>query len=465
MGRPGRRALWGWGGATLLILALVAAAPALSRHDPNRMNIALALRPPSAVHWFGTDEAGRDILSRVLHGGRESITAALVVIAAALAIGIVIGALAGWFRGTVDEGLMRATDLFFAFPPLVLAMAISAALGPSLTNAVIAAIVVWWPTYARLVRAEVLRVRENLYVEAGRALGLSDGRLVLRHVLPQTWGVLNARATVDVGYTILFIATLGFVGPGLEAPDGRVGRHDRRRAHVLPGLVVDDDVPRPGPVRDRDLPEPPGRRHQRHRRPPRPESVGEGETMPRGPHIDPWPHVALVARALGQAGQPRALFGALDRAMGASLGHRLFTVLRYHPDVQESERLYTSQGAEYPVGGRKTVRPTPSTARVFGERRPYIGRTAADIRACFGDAELILSLGCESVLNLPVLFDGRVLGTVNLLHEAALVRRGRSAARPHLRGAGGAGVPGVHRRPGLTGVSVTDLARPEALPL
>jgi peptide/nickel transport system permease protein len=223
MGRAAWRALWGWGGATGVILALVATAPALSRHDPNRMNIALALKPPSAGHWFGTDEAGRDVLSRVLHGGRESITAALVVILAALVIGIVIGALAGWRRGAVDEVLMRATDLFFAFPPLVLAMAIAAALGPSLTNAVIAAIVVWWPTYARLVRGEVLRVRENLFVEAGRALGLSDGRLVLRHVLPQTWGVLNARATVDVGYTILFIATLGFVGLGSKPPTAEWG--------------------------------------------------------------------------------------------------------------------------------------------------------------------------------------------------------------------------------------------------
>jgi hypothetical protein len=134
--------------------------------------------------------------------------------------------------------------------------------------------------------------------------------------------------------------------------------------------------------------------------------------------IDPWPHIALVVQALGQTGQPLGLFAALDRAMGATLGHRLFTVLRYHPEAQESERLYTSQGAAYPVGGRKAVRPTPATARFFGERRPYIGRTAADIRASFADAELILSLGCESVLNLPVLFDGRVLGTVNLLHEA-----------------------------------------------
>jgi hypothetical protein len=140
--------------------------------------------------------------------------------------------------------------------------------------------------------------------------------------------------------------------------------------------------------------------------------------MTRVRDVDPQPHLALVADALVREGQPHALFAALDRAMGATLGHRLFTVLRYHPDAQESERLYTNQGAAYPVGGRKAVRPTPSTARVFGERRPYIGRTAADIRACFPDAELILSLGCESVLNLPVVFNGRVLGTVNLLHEA-----------------------------------------------
>ena len=145
---------------------------------------------------------------------------------------------------------------------------------------------------------------------------------------------------------------------------------------------------------------------------------GQETPMTRVRNVDPWLHLALVGDALAQDGQPHALFAALDRAMGATLGHRLFTVLRYHPDAQESERRYTSQGAAYPVGGRKAVRLTPSTARVFGERRPYIGRTAADIRACFPDAELIFSLGCESVLNLPVVFDGRVLGTVNLLHGA-----------------------------------------------
>ena len=140
--------------------------------------------------------------------------------------------------------------------------------------------------------------------------------------------------------------------------------------------------------------------------------------MTRARDIDPSPHIAAVVEALARAGQPHALFAALDGAIQATLGHRLFTILRYHPEARESERLYTSQGAAYPVGGRKPVGPGPAMTRLFGERRPHIGRTAADIRASFPDAELILSLGCESVLNLPVLFDGRVLGTINLLHSA-----------------------------------------------
>jgi peptide/nickel transport system permease protein len=185
--------------------------------------MAQALKPPSPAFPFGTDEVGRDILSRVLFGGRESILAAFAVIVAALLLGVMVGAVAGWSGGQVDEALMRLTDLFFAFPPLILAMAISAALGPSIQNAVIAAIVVWWPTYARMMRGEVLRIKHELFVEAGRAIGLTDVQLVIRHVLPHTWGVLNARATVDVGYTILFIATLGFVGLGSRQPTAEWG--------------------------------------------------------------------------------------------------------------------------------------------------------------------------------------------------------------------------------------------------
>lgn len=212
-----------WSAAVAAILALIIAAPWLAPYDPDALSLADALRPPSTHFLFGTDQAGRDILSRVLYGGRESIVAAATVILTALAIGVAVGGLAGWKGGVVDEVLMRVTDVFFAFPALVLAMAVAAALGPSLRNAVIAAIIVWWPTYARLVRIEVMRVKGNLYVEAGRAIGLSDRGLFFRYVLPQSWGTLNARATVDVGYTVLFIATLGFVGLGSRPPTAEWG--------------------------------------------------------------------------------------------------------------------------------------------------------------------------------------------------------------------------------------------------
>jgi len=140
--------------------------------------------------------------------------------------------------------------------------------------------------------------------------------------------------------------------------------------------------------------------------------------MSRAPRTDPLPHLRAVAAALAQPGQPAPLWAALDRALGAVIGHRLFTVLRYHPDSRESERCYTNQPAAYPVGGRKPFNETAWSRRLFGERRPYIGYTADDIRTVFFDHALIASLGCDSVLNIPVAHDGRVLGTLNLLHEA-----------------------------------------------
>ena len=140
--------------------------------------------------------------------------------------------------------------------------------------------------------------------------------------------------------------------------------------------------------------------------------------MSRAPRTDPLPHLEAVAAALAPPGQPAPLWAALDRALGAVIGHRLFTVLRYHPDSRESERCYTNQPAAYPVGGRKPFNETAWSRRLFGERRPYIGYTADDIRTVFFDHALIASLGCDSVLNIPVAHDGRVLGTLNLLHEA-----------------------------------------------
>jgi GAF domain-containing protein len=139
--------------------------------------------------------------------------------------------------------------------------------------------------------------------------------------------------------------------------------------------------------------------------------------MSRQARTDPLPHLEAVARAITEGGQPEPAFRALDRAMGAVIGHKLFTVLLHHPGARESERRYTNQPAAYPVGGRKPVTTSPWTERLFVERQPYIGKDAEDIRKVFFDHELILSLGCASVLNVPVVWDGRTLGTINLLHE------------------------------------------------
>ena len=134
--------------------------------------------------------------------------------------------------------------------------------------------------------------------------------------------------------------------------------------------------------------------------------------------VDPLPYLVATAAALARANQPTATFEALDSALGTVLGHKLFTILRWHADRRESERLYTSQPGAYPVGGRKPLNVTAWSRRVLEERRPYIGRTAEDIRAHFFDHELIASLGCASILNVPVVWSDRVLGTLNLLHEA-----------------------------------------------
>ena len=139
--------------------------------------------------------------------------------------------------------------------------------------------------------------------------------------------------------------------------------------------------------------------------------------MSKQPRIDPMPHLHAVAVAASRAGQPEPFYQALARALAAVLGHKLFTVLLHHAATGESERRYTNQPQAYPVGGRKALNPTPWSQQVIRERRPYLGRTPADIRAVFFDHELIASLGCASVLNVPVVWDGRVLGTLNLLHE------------------------------------------------
>ncbi len=208
-----------FGVALVLALVFIAlAAPAIAPHDPIDLNPKDRLLPPSAAHWFGADEGGRDIFSRVVFGARNSLLAAVVVLSLAATVGTAIGLIAGFAGGKVDEALMRLTDMFLAFPALVLAMGIAAALGPSLLNSMIAIAVVWWPWYARLVRGQTLRLRQEQFVEAARASGANDARMVVHHILPNCWTPIIVQVTLDVGYAILTTASLSFIGLGAQPP-------------------------------------------------------------------------------------------------------------------------------------------------------------------------------------------------------------------------------------------------------
>jgi peptide/nickel transport system permease protein len=208
------------GGLVLITLFALAAvsAPLLAPANPLKQVLATRLKPPSAEHWLGTDQLGRDVLSRIIFGARISLLVGVVVVVGAGSVGTFTGLVAGYGGGWLDEILMRLTDIFFAFPALILAMAISGALGPSLTNAMIAIAAVSWPVYARLVRSQVLSLREREYVEAARSLGASTPRIIWQHILPNTLAPLLVQASFDLGGAILAAAGLSFIGFGTQPP-------------------------------------------------------------------------------------------------------------------------------------------------------------------------------------------------------------------------------------------------------
>lgn len=189
-------------------------APVLAPHLPLAQDIVHRLSPPSRDHWLGTDPLGRDVLSRILYGARLSIPVGASAVVLAGGLGIAIGGTAGLIGGIVDEAIMRTTDLMLAFPTVILAMVITAALGAGIQNAVLAIMVAWWPSYARLVRGLVLAVRQREFVEAARALGASRLRIAFRHVLPATISPIVILGTLDVGHAILTFASLSFLGLG-----------------------------------------------------------------------------------------------------------------------------------------------------------------------------------------------------------------------------------------------------------
>lgn len=176
------------------------------------------LMPPSSVHLFGTDELGRDIFKRVLIGTSISLKTAVLAVGAAILIGVPIGAVAGYFGGFIDEFLMRFTDIFLGFPPLLLAIVIAAFLGPSLNNATLAIAVSWWPWYTRIVRGQAVSLKERQFVKAAQAMGTPSGSIILKHIIPNCIAPIIVQASMDIGGVILTIASLSFLGLGAQAP-------------------------------------------------------------------------------------------------------------------------------------------------------------------------------------------------------------------------------------------------------
>lgn len=212
------------GGTVILVLLLVGLfAPFIITHNPDAIELKAKLKPPSTEHYFGTDDLGRDIFSRTVIGARLSLVMGLVVVLIAGVVGSFVGVVGGYLGGTVDQIIMRSADAFLAFPSLILAMALAAAMGPGVSSAVIAIAVTTWPQYARLVRSVVLVIRETEYVLAARALGVRPLRIIFVYIIPNSFAPILVRATLDLGVVILLVAGLSFIGFGVQPPTAEWG--------------------------------------------------------------------------------------------------------------------------------------------------------------------------------------------------------------------------------------------------
>jgi len=236
-------------GAVIVGVTLLAAlvGPAITPFDPSSQQLALRLAAPSLVHPFGLDELGRDILARVLAGARISFLVGLTVVIVSSAVGTLLGAIAGYFGGRVDDVISRMIDTLLAFPGLLLAIALVAVLGPSLANVLFALTIIGWVGYARLVRGQVLRAREFEYVQAARALGAGTARILWKHVIPTAMPAVVVQATLGMAGAIIGEASLSFLGLGVQPPTPSWGTMlNGGRAHILdaphltlfPGLAI-----------------------------------------------------------------------------------------------------------------------------------------------------------------------------------------------------------------------------------
>lgn len=212
------------GASIVIILGLVAIQPGLfTTGDPFAINSGSRLLPPSSTHWLGTDEVGRDLYARLVHGTRLSLRVAISVVVCAATVGTIVGGIAGYFGRMFEEVIMRVVDVAISFPPLIMALAITAVLGPGLENAALALAVVWWPQYARLAHGVVLSTRKRAFVEAAVAIGGGRWRILLRHIIPTGLDPVLVKCTVDLGYVILMTAALSFIGLGAKPPEPEWG--------------------------------------------------------------------------------------------------------------------------------------------------------------------------------------------------------------------------------------------------
>ena len=207
-----------------IITSLFVAFTGILPYDPNEIDMGRRLLPPSLTHLFGTDHLGRDIFSRVLAAAPLDLTVAFTVVSLSLIIGLIIGSLAGYYGGKIDQLLMRITDVFLAFPPIVLAVTVAVALGPGISNLILALLIVWWPIYSRMARAGALSIKESFFVKAAKISGLNSLTIIRRHIIPNIISTLFIYATLDMGTVILYASVLSYLGLGAQPPQSEWGR-------------------------------------------------------------------------------------------------------------------------------------------------------------------------------------------------------------------------------------------------
>jgi peptide/nickel transport system permease protein len=233
-----------------IVLAMAVVGPWLAPSPGDGagvVNVSERMQPPSAAYPFGTDWLGRNMLTRVILGARIAVQVSLIVVGLAILSGVPLGAVAGYYRGWLDGLIMRVTDLFLAFPPLLLAMAIVAALGPGLQNATLALVISWWPWYARIARGLAVSLREWPFVDAARAMGIRESTIIFRHIIPNSIGPIVVQATIDIGTVILAAGGLAFIGLGARPPapdwglmvaEGRQFILEQWWLSTVPGLAI-----------------------------------------------------------------------------------------------------------------------------------------------------------------------------------------------------------------------------------